>query len=114
MQLKPLTGQVFIELLPADTKTTGGINIPQRNLTPEDWQHRAKHPEKPAGVIGIVRALGSWPKLRNGMMAMPEYGKGARVVLRPEVGLQMQRHFGERFRMVRQEDVLAVLTTSVA
>lgn len=108
-KIRPLTGQVLIELLPVETKSLGGIDLPQRSLSAEEVQDRHKKPEKPPGIIGIVRECGNWPRLPNGMMLMPEFGKGAKVVIRPEVGLQMQRHWGERFRMVRQSDVLAVL-----
>ena len=110
MRIKPLTGQVLVEILPADRSTAGGIELPERTLSPEEHQQNARHPTPPPPWTGIVREIGPWPKLRNGLLAMPEYGKGARVVIGHNAGIQMQRNIGERFRMVRQEDVLAVLT----
>lgn len=109
MQIKPLTGQVLVEILPEDRRTAGGIELPEHTQSPEEVQASHRRPEPPPPWQGIVRAIGDWPKLRNGMLAMPEYGIGARVVVRHNAGVQMQRGIGEKFRMVRQEEVLAVL-----
>lgn len=110
MKVKPLTGQVLIEVLPAPDTSDGGVALPpDASLSPEVVQEQSRNPEKPSkNNIGIVREIGPWPKLRNGMARMPEYGLGARVLFNPWRGTAMQRNIGERFRMVRQEDVLAI------
>lgn len=110
MRVVPLTGQVLVELIPADTVTAGGIEIPQRHQSPEEVQVSTRRPEPPPPWQGIVREIGPWPKLKNGMMDMPPYGIGARVIIGHHAGVTMHRGIGERFRMVKQEDVLAVLT----
>jgi co-chaperonin GroES (HSP10) len=110
MKLKPLTGQVLVEILPAETRSAGGINLPQHTPSPEENQEAARRPTMPPGVTGIVKAIGQWPKLRNGMLAMPEFGVGARVIIGPNAGLDMERRLGDRLKMVHQSQVLAVLT----
>lgn len=111
MKVKPLTGQVLIEVETPPTFTTGGVALPgEVSLSPEFVQEQHANPEKPAkNHIGIVRAVGAWPKTRKGLLRMPEYGVGARVVFNPFRGTPMQQEPGQRLRMVRQEDVMAVL-----
>lgn len=109
-RVKPLAGQVLIELLPADTHSAGGIELPNRTLSPEEVQERHTNPEKPRAIIGVVKAIGDWPKLKNGMCLLPDYGINARVAIRPEVGTAMQWDKTRKLRMVKQSDVLAVVT----
>jgi len=110
MKIKPLTGQVLVEILPADKRSAGGIDLPDHTMSPEENQEAARRPTMPPGLTGIVKAIGSWPKMPNGMMMMPEFGVGARVIIGPNAGLEMHRGIGERFKMVRNDQVLAVLT----
>lgn len=110
MKIKPLTGHVLVEIIPPNKISDGGIEIPERSLSPEEVQQRHPNPEKPKPITGIVREIGSWPKTKNGMLQMPEFGKGAKVLIGALSGIHMQRHIGERFKMVRLDDVLAVLT----
>lgn len=109
-KVKPLCGQVLIELLPADTHTAGGLELPNRTLSPEEVQERHRDPEKPSAVTGVVRAIGEWPKLPCGLALLPEYGIGAKVFLRPEIGTSLQWDRSRRLKMISQKDVLAVLT----
>lgn len=110
MKIKPLTGQALVEILPPDTMTAGGIELPQRSLSAEEVQERHRTPAPPPPWTGIVREIGPWPKLRNGMALMPDFGRGAKVIVGHNAGLQMHRGIGERFRMVQIREVLAVLT----
>lgn len=110
MRIRPLTGHVLVEILPDDSKSAGGIEIPHRSLSAEEVQEQHADPQMPAPWTGRVVAIGDWPKLRNGLLAMPEYGVGARVIISRHAGVQMQRNIGQRFRMVRQRDVLAIVT----
>jgi hypothetical protein len=44
------------------------------------------------------------------MALMPEFGRGAKVVIGANAGLAMHSGLGPRLRMVPQDGVLAVLT----
>jgi co-chaperonin GroES (HSP10) len=109
-KITPLTGQVLVEILPADKFSAGGIEIPEHTMSPEENQLAARNPSPPPPVQGIVRAIGAWPKIKNGMALLPEFGIGARVLIRAMSGIEMCRGIGERLKMVRTEDVLAVLS----
>ena len=110
MTIKPLLGQVLVEILPTDKRSAGGIELPSHTATPEENQEAAHRPTMSPALTGIVKAIGSWPKLSNGMALLPEYGVGSRVVIGPHSGLEMHRGIGERLRMVHQSQVLAVLS----
>lgn len=101
MTIRPLTGQVLVEIIPPDSRTSGGIEIPERSLSPEEVQERHADPSPPPPWQGRVVAIGRWPSLKNGMALMPEYGIGARVVIRHHAGIPMQRSIGTKLRMVR-------------
>ena len=109
MKIKPLPGQALIEVLPSEKISAGGIAFPEHTLSPEERQsdHR---PTMPPPLTGIVREIGAWPKLKNGMAVMPEFGIGSKVVVGFNAGLQLERGIGQRLRMVLQQEVLAVLT----
>ncbi len=110
MRVKPLTGQVLIQILPAETKSEGGIDLPDHTLSPEEVQERHRHPTPPPGIRGRVVEIGPWPKLKNGMALLPEYGRGATVIIPPRAGIEMDWQAQRRLKMVRQSEVLAVLT----
>jgi co-chaperonin GroES (HSP10) len=110
MKIKPLTGQVLVEVLPAETDSAGGIALPNRSKSAEEVEQSHIDPQKPGPITGIVRAIGPWPVLKNGMAMPPEFGVGAKVLLSPWRGTALQRHLGERLRLVPNQDVLAVLT----
>ena len=111
MQIKPLIGQVLIELTPPPTESPGGVALPgELHLSADIVQEQARNPEKPSkDNIGVVKAIGAWPKTRKGLLKMPEFGIGSKVLFNPWKGLAMQRGAG-KLQMLRQEDVLAVLT----
>lgn len=108
MLIKPLTGQVLVEILPPDKISVGGIAIPEHTKSPEEHQEAAHRPEKPRGLTGTIIACGGWPKTRSGLFRMPEFSVGMKVVVSPNRGLDMQR-LGNRLRMVSQDDILAVV-----
>ncbi len=108
-KITPLTGQVLIEILPSESQSAGGIVFPEHTMSPEENQQAARDPQLPKPHIGLVKAIGKWPMLKNGMALLPEFGVGARVIVRHNAGIQMQRNIGEKFRMVEQQEVLAVL-----
>lgn len=110
MNVRPLSGQVLIEILPPDKRSAGGIEFPDHTRSADEVQATHRKPEKPPPLQGIVAAIGYWPKLRNGLSLMPEFGIGAHVIVRHNAGLQMHRGIGERFRMCLVEEVLAVIS----
>lgn len=112
-KVKPLTGQVLIEILPAEKKTPGGIELPQRSLSAEEVQETHQNPEKPKALTGIVRACGPWPKLKCGLTLMPEFGINSKVVISPNSGQLLQWETARRLKLISQSQVLAVLTDSV-
>ena len=111
MKLKPLTGQVLIELdRPEHLSPSKLLAIPDHTITPEEQQQRDHYPAPPPLITGTVVEIGAWPKLRNGMMVMPEFGLGAKVFIRPTCGQSLHWETSCKLKMVRTEDVLAVLT----
>lgn len=110
MRIKPLTGQVLIRILPRDTRSAGGIELPQRHLSPEEVQDTHRDPRPPPPEQGIVEAIGPWPALKNGLRLLPPFQVGARVIVGHHAGQQLSRHINERLRLVNYEDVLAVMT----
>ncbi len=108
-KVKPLTGQVLVELLPVETQSAGGIELPHRGLSAEEVQASHQNPEKPQGLQAIVREIGQWPKLKNGMAMMPEFGRNSRVVISPNAGQLLQWDTTRRLKLIEQSKVLAVL-----
>ena len=89
MNIKPLADRVLIEPAPAETKTVGGIIIPDT----------AK--EKP--LKGTIIAVGTGTKDEEMVLKVGDnvlYGKYAGTEL--ELG-------GEKFLIMRQSDVLAII-----
>lgn len=110
MRVRPLTGQVLVQLQPAEKLSPGGVSIPEHTLSPEEHQARAHHPTPPPPLTGIVREIGPWPKLRNGMSVLPPFGIGAKVLIPRYCGTEMHWDVSGRLKMIRTEDVMAVLT----
>jgi co-chaperonin GroES (HSP10) len=110
MRVKPLTGNVLVELDPPDKMTLAGLHIPGHTVSAEENQQAAHHPTSPGAVTGTIVEIGPWPKLKNGKALMPEFGRGARVAVRPTAGITMHWETSDRLKMISSEDVLAVLT----
>lgn len=110
-KLKPLTGQVLVEVLPPDTVSPSGIHLPQNVPVSADIvQESHSDPEKPAkNNLGIVRSIGAWPKLPCGLALLPEFRVGQRVYFNPFRGKSLRSN-GRMMRLIRQEDVLAVVS----
>lgn len=115
MKIKPLPGQVLIEVEPPPELSAGGVALPSDLPVPPDVeQENSRNPEKPSkNNIGRVVAVGAWPKTRKGLLVMPEFGLGARVIFNAWRGVQMERALGDKLRMINQKDVLGVITDSV-
>jgi len=109
MKLRPVTGEVLIEILPASKLSAGGIEIPDHTASPEERQAAAHHPEPPPPLTGRVHAIGPWPKTKKGLAVLPEFKAGDRVLVGHNAGIVMQRNIGENYRMIRYDQVLAVI-----
>jgi co-chaperonin GroES (HSP10) len=101
MNILPLQGQCLVEILPRDDAEFGSIVIP------EGVDVRVKGGKLPP-ERGIVRRLGRWPQKKGGLCAMPEFTPGDTVLLSRYSG-QKLKQLGDRFRLVKVSDVLAVL-----
>lgn len=112
MRIRPLQGQVLIRILPPDTHSAGGIEFPQRHLSPEEVQASHRDPSPPPPEYGVVEAIGPWPALKNGLHILPPFGVGARVLVGFHTGQKLSRGISDRLRLVRTSDVLAVITES--
>lgn len=104
--IRPLTGQVLIEVLPPDDKTHGGLFLP-------DIAHDRIQGEKAKPCKGRVVAIGPWRKTKTGFAILPDFWIGALVVFTPYAGVKVGKHLGERHQLVRIDDVLAVLANPV-
>lgn len=95
--IRPFQGQVLVEMLPSDAFTDGGLSIP------------GKAQEKPQQ--GIVRRIGTWTQARKTKALIPyDFKPGDKVLVdRRTWGPVIDRHIGERFRLVKAEQILAVV-----
>lgn len=92
MKIRPLTGQVLVEMLPPESE--GLIELPEQAKRKPLW--------------GIVREIGPWPKTKNGLAELPPFSRGAKVFIQNSIGQQVGRHYGERFKLVKTTEILAV------
>lgn len=94
MSIKPLADRVLIEPVEAETKTQGGIFIPDN----------AK--EKP--MQGIVKAVGAGRKSDKGDVIAMELKVGDKVLYGKYSGTEVTVD-GKDYLIVKENDVLAVL-----
>lgn len=118
--VRPLRGQVFLEMLPAEQETDGGIWIPEiARQEPNSELSRAKLID-PRGtpVKGYVRAIGPWPLVKKGkhkgFQIMPEFKIGDLVIVPAHAGQPLSDGFGHGFKLVDQLAVLAVIEQAPA
>lgn len=105
MNIRPLTGQVLVRLLPPDYNTPGGLVLP-------DVATVAHNGEKALPHKAVVLAVGPWRKTKQGFSMLPDVRPGQRVLVSEYVGTKLTRHLGENLRLMRVEDVLATVETS--
>ena len=95
MDIKPLGDRVVIKPLEAESKTKGGIVLPDT----------AK--EKPQE--GKVVAVGKGKVLENGTVAAPEVKVGDKVLYGKYSGNEITTKDGEELLIMREEDILAII-----
>lgn len=98
--MTPLYDKVMIETAPHKDQSAGGIYIPET----------AQHTES---NIGTVVAVGRGKRLRNGEFAPPCVAVGDRVLFGKYAGTDVTYQEKE-YRLIREEDLLAVLTEDEA
>jgi len=96
MNIQPLGDRIIVKPLAAEEKTKGGIILPDS----------AK--EKPQE--GEVVAVGKGKVLENGNIQALELKKGDRVLYGKYSGSEIKTKDGEDLLIMREEDVLAVIT----
>ena len=95
MDIKPLGDRVVFKALEAETKTRGGIVLPDT----------AK--EKPQE--GKVVAVGKGKVLENGSIQAPEVKVGDKVLYGKYSGNEITTKEGEELLIMREEDILAII-----
>ena len=95
MDIKPLGDRVVIKPLEAESKTKGGIVLPDT----------AK--EKPQE--GKVVAVGKGKVLENGTVQAPEVKVGDKVLYGKYSGNEITTKEGEELLIMREEDILAII-----
>ncbi|MBI5309089.1 MAG: co-chaperone GroES [Planctomycetes bacterium] len=94
MNVKPLGEKVMIKRVEAESKTAGGIVLPDS----------AKEKPKEGKII----ALGDGKLLKNGDRAKFQIKKGDRVLFTSYGGTEVKID-GEEFLLMSEEDILAVI-----
>ena len=95
MEIKPLGDRIVVKPLEAETKTKGGIVLPDT----------AK--EKPQE--GKVVAVGKGKVLENGTVQAPEVKVGDKVLYGKYSGNEITTKEGDELLIMREEDILAIL-----
>jgi len=95
MEIKPLGDRVVVKPLEAESKTKGGIVLPDT----------AK--EKPQE--GKIVAVGKGKVLENGSVQAPEVKVGDKVLYAKYSGNEITTKDGEELLIMREEDVLAII-----
>ena len=94
MQVRPLQDRVLIERLEEETKTAGGIIIPDNNK------------EKPAQ--GRIVAVGSGQRLQDGTVRALDVKAGDTVLFGKYAGTEVKVE-GKDLLIMREDDLLGVL-----
>lgn len=95
MKIQPLGDRIVIKPLEAETKTKGGILLPET----------AK--EKPQQ--GEVIAVGKGRTLDNGSVSAPEVKVGDKVLYGKYSGNEITTKDGDELLIMREEDILAII-----
>lgn len=95
MNFQPLGDRIIIKPLEPETKTKGGIVLPDTVK------------EKPQE--GKVVAVGKGKILDNGSVQKPEVKEGDTVLYGKYSGTEVTTKDGEEYLIVREEDILAIV-----
>jgi chaperonin GroES len=95
MEIKPLGDRIVVKVLEAETKSKGGILLPDT----------AKEKPQEAKVV----AVGKGKVLDNGTVAAPEVKVGDKVIFGKYSGNEITTKEGEDLLILREEDILAII-----
>ncbi|HNW39450.1 MAG TPA: co-chaperone GroES [Candidatus Omnitrophota bacterium] len=95
MDIKPLGDRIVVKVLEAETKSKGGILLPDT----------AKEKPQEAKVV----AVGKGKVLENGTIAAPEVKVGDKVIFGKYSGNEITTKEGEDLLILREEDILAII-----
>ena len=94
MKVRPLQDRVLVKRVESETRTAGGIIIPDT----------AK--EKP--LEGVVIAVGEGKRLEDGSRVAPEVKVGERVLFGKYAGTEIKED-GEDHMILKESDILGIL-----
>ena len=94
MKIRPLHDRVLVKRLEAETKSAGGIVIPDSAA------------EKP--IKGEVVAVGKGKLLENGKVRPLDLKKGDQILFGKYSGTEVKID-GEEFLVMREDDIMAVI-----
>ena len=95
MEIKPLGDRIVVKVLEAETKSKGGIVLPDS----------AKEKPQEAKVV----AVGKGKILESGTVQAPEVKVGDKVIFGKYSGNEITTKEGEDLLILREEDILAVI-----
>ncbi len=95
MKIKPLGDRVLVKVLEAESKTKGGILLPDT----------AKEKPQEAEVV----AVGQGKVLENGKVQAPEVKVKDKVLFGKYSGTNVTTKDGEEYLILREEDILAII-----
>ena len=99
MKFRPLHDRVLVERVAEETKSAGGILIPDNAR------------EKPQQ--GLVEAVGTGAVLENGSVRAPSVKKGDRILFGKYSGSEIKLD-GEEYMIMREDEVLGILDAQPA
>ena len=105
MSIRPLQGYCLVQVLPDDTMTASGLHLPELSDNPTPEQIKKRGPLK-----ARVLEIGKWPQTSNGLSRLPHFFKGSTVLVSEYSGTKLNRSIGTKLKLVKQDDVLAVLS----
>ena len=112
--IRPLRGQCLVEMI-APPETIGTIHLPEVAVQPPQTEHGRDKIIEPRGppYMGVVVAMGGWPLVRKGkykgFQIPSDFKTGDTVIVHPRAGTRLERDLGERYRLISQRAVMAVV-----
>ena len=104
MKLRPLQGQVLVELIPYATETAGGLAIPE-TANPKDAIGRM--PVQRAKVL----SLGVWATTKKGHLIPYDFKPGNVVLVDPTMGKNLSAEH-RKWKIYDASDVLGLESNS--
>ncbi len=107
--IRPLSDHVLLKIIP-ETHTPSGLELPKVTIGAEEMQFRARRPEPPPPLTCQIVAIGPWKRLKNGMAVPPPFSPESKVLIRKGSGKDLSLGTTDKLKMVRMDDILAVIS----